>query len=539
MSESSLSPVTVARSTLVVVVVLTACATAYTARGAVVLVFFGAFVAVAVEPVVAALVRRGWKRGSAVGLLLLGGVVLLVLLVLLLLVPASQQLGSLVADLPARLAAMSDHLGGEATSSGSYVGTASTQETWADAIRHTTALVSAAAAGIFGLAGAVLGAGLTAFSITALAVYFSMAMPRVRGGLEGALRTEGRIAAVEESLAKISGYVIGQFLICVVAGVCAFGFFALAGVPYPALLALVVLALDAIPQVGATLASLAGIAVALTVSVPTRHRHPCLLPGLPAGGELPGGTAGVLAHDPDLPAGGLHRGFGGRSGRGRVGRRPGPAHRGRGCRRSPPDPRRGSAGNGTGDGAGGVGFMTRVLRSGLTAAALVLLYAVAPVGTVHRSFVAWMLFAAGLGTLVLLLISLIRHHRVDPRGSVRIEWVVLVAYAVIAFFALVYVDLAQRPGQFVGLDDRVDALYFTVSTLATVGYGDVHPVGAAARVVVTAQMFFDLTLLAGAARVVGSNLWRGGAARSPTPGEVTTGSAAEVGGDGPPPGQNV
>lgn len=268
MSESSLSPVTVARSTLVVVVVLTACATAYTARGAVVLVFFGAFVAVAVEPVVAALVRRGWKRGSAVGLLLLGGVVLLVLLVLLLLVPASQQLGSLVADLPARLAAMSDHLGGEATSSGSYVGTASTQETWADAIRHTTALVSAAAAGIFGLAGAVLGAGLTAFSITALAVYFSMAMPRVRGGLEGALRTEGRIAAVEESLAKISGYVIGQFLICVVAGVCAFGFFALAGVPYPALLALVVLALDAIPQVGATLASLAGIAVALTVSVP-------------------------------------------------------------------------------------------------------------------------------------------------------------------------------------------------------------------------------------------------------------------------------
>ena len=43
-------------------------------------------------------------------------------------------------------------------------------------------------------------------------------------------------------------------------------FFAIAGVPYPALLALIVAVLDAVPQVGAALASLVGVAVALSQS---------------------------------------------------------------------------------------------------------------------------------------------------------------------------------------------------------------------------------------------------------------------------------
>lgn len=42
---------------------------------------------------------------------------------------------------------------------------------------------------------------------------------------------------------------------------------------------------------------------------------------------------------------------------------------------------------------------------------------------------------------------------------------------------------------------RTDALYFTVTTFATVGYGDISPASQSARLVVTAQMILDLLTL--------------------------------------------
>ncbi|MET1155250.1 ion channel [Arthrobacter sp.] len=43
--------------------------------------------------------------------------------------------------------------------------------------------------------------------------------------------------------------------------------------------------------------------------------------------------------------------------------------------------------------------------------------------------------------------------------------------------------------------DRTDALYFTITTLATVGFGDIAPVSQPARIVVTVQMVTGLILL--------------------------------------------
>jgi voltage-gated potassium channel Kch len=42
-----------------------------------------------------------------------------------------------------------------------------------------------------------------------------------------------------------------------------------------------------------------------------------------------------------------------------------------------------------------------------------------------------------------------------------------------------------------------DAIYFSVTTLTTVGFGDLVPVSRAARLAVAGQMLFDLVLLAG------------------------------------------
>lgn len=72
----------------------------------------------------------------------------------------------------------------------------------------------------------------------------------------------------------------------------------------------------------------------------------------------------------------------------------------------------------------------------------------------------------------------------------------------LVLFALTYYLLAVHgTDQMVGIETRVDALYFTASTMGTVGYGDIHPVGQLARVVATAHIVFDVVFLALAARV--------------------------------------
>ena len=58
-----------------------------------------------------------------------------------------------------------------------------------------------------------------------------------------------------------------------------------------------------------------------------------------------------------------------------------------------------------------------------------------------------------------------------------------------------YVIQTTDPTQFDDLATRTDALYYTVITLGTVGYGDVHAVGQFARVISMIQVAFDLVVI--------------------------------------------
>jgi voltage-gated potassium channel Kch len=66
-------------------------------------------------------------------------------------------------------------------------------------------------------------------------------------------------------------------------------------------------------------------------------------------------------------------------------------------------------------------------------------------------------------------------------------------------FSATYYALAKQPGEFTGLHTRVDALYFTVVTLATVGYGDITPQGQSARIVTVLQIAYSFVFLTAAA----------------------------------------
>jgi voltage-gated potassium channel len=141
----------------------------------------------------------------------------------------------------------------------------------------------------------------------------------------------------------------------------------------------------------------------------------------------------------------------------------------------------------------------RALRAVVMLALALISYFVVPVDTkgedllirVVVSFIALGLLTAGIVWQVIL-------HVDDPNR--QIDGLVLALVIAVLAFALAFYRLAiGYPGQMADLETRVDALYFTVSTLLTVGFGDVHAVGQAARVLVLVAMVFNVVVIATAA----------------------------------------
>jgi voltage-gated potassium channel len=146
-------------------------------------------------------------------------------------------------------------------------------------------------------------------------------------------------------------------------------------------------------------------------------------------------------------------------------------------------------------------------RSGLRifgiALGMLLLYAVVPVPG-NSGAAALLGMVAGLLFFVVLigwqLHTIVRAEHPVLRA---VEAIAFALPVLIVVFAFTYLTISHAdPHSFSEPLDRVDSLYFTVSTLSTVGLGDITPSSPGARVVVTFQMLFDLALLAGLVRLV-------------------------------------
>jgi len=139
--------------------------------------------------------------------------------------------------------------------------------------------------------------------------------------------------------------------------------------------------------------------------------------------------------------------------------------------------------------------------------------------TTEARFARWILFVVGvLGLIALTAHQIRRQLRSEDDTGVRLASIMVVLYAVVVFFSVTYYGLATRAeGQMEGIETRTDALYYTVVTLGTVGYGDVHAVGQAARIATTVQIFFDLVIVGLLASVATQQIQRMG--RRPRQGE--------------------
>ncbi len=142
------------------------------------------------------------------------------------------------------------------------------------------------------------------------------------------------------------------------------------------------------------------------------------------------------------------------------------------------------------------------LNTIVTIAGIVALYFIVPVG---RHDPLPLAVATTLALVIACVLAVLISRRVirilDGRGDDRLRGPLTLLASVIMAFSMVYYLLAQSdPGQIAGLETRLDALYFTLTTLATIGYGDIHPAGQAARAITCVQVVFNAIFLAGLVR---------------------------------------
>ncbi|MFJ8626544.1 ion channel [Kitasatospora sp. NPDC093550] len=116
----------------------------------------------------------------------------------------------------------------------------------------------------------------------------------------------------------------------------------------------------------------------------------------------------------------------------------------------------------------------------------------------HRPVLSWALFVCALVGLTWLLLVKIAGVL---RGTARrpVVWLAFLISLALTVFSATYYVLGSHKAEFAGLETRLDALYFTVVTLATVGYGDITPSGQTARFVVVLQIGYNFVFLAAAA----------------------------------------
>lgn len=144
-----------------------------------------------------------------------------------------------------------------------------------------------------------------------------------------------------------------------------------------------------------------------------------------------------------------------------------------------------------------------ILRLIVTSALMTACYFLVPLragGISHDG--RWLvLFLALIVGLLVGAVTLIRRSQFVVARSLEALVVTVIVYLLL--YARFYASAASAdPAAFSQPLDLIDALYFTVTTFATVGYGDIHPVSSSVRLMVTVQMLLNLALLGGGVRLI-------------------------------------
>lgn len=143
-----------------------------------------------------------------------------------------------------------------------------------------------------------------------------------------------------------------------------------------------------------------------------------------------------------------------------------------------------------------------LLRSGASVFLLTALYYLCPLNRgVGATAAALALGLALFGCLVawqIVAITRAEHPRLRAIEALSTA----VPLFLLLFSAAYFLISMDRPESFSELLNRTDALYFTVTVFATVGFGDITPTSEGTRILTTVQMLADLILVGIIAKVL-------------------------------------
>ena len=248
-----------ALATTSVLVVLLAAYGLYLIRGILLLVVIALFLAVSLDPVVRWLIRHGMPRSSAVALVFLLLIALAAAFVWSVVPPIVNQGGQLIHDLPSYVQTLSERSKAVREVTDRYNLTDRLTSLVAD-------LPGKLAGGTLGFFRQFLGALASTLTVLVLTIYFMADMPRMRGRIVRLFPRRRRQQAgdiVDVMVDKVGGYMIGNIIISVFAGVSSFLCLELLRVPFALPLAVTVALADLIPMIGASLGAVVCILASL------------------------------------------------------------------------------------------------------------------------------------------------------------------------------------------------------------------------------------------------------------------------------------
>jgi predicted PurR-regulated permease PerM len=234
------------------------------ARAVLILIGLAFFIAAGLDPVVVWLTRHGLRRWASVIIVVLALFAQVGGFIDAAIPPVTAQTSTLIRELPHYVSTLQNHNSALGKLNAKY-----------HIEQHVTSLLttkgSALVGGVIGAGQIVISAVSSLVLVAVMSIYFLVGMPRTKLFLYRLVPRSRRTRAIligDEIFTKVGGYVLGNVITSFIAGGGTFGWMLAFGIPYPALLGLLVFLLDLIPVIGSTVGGAIVTLVALTVSLP-------------------------------------------------------------------------------------------------------------------------------------------------------------------------------------------------------------------------------------------------------------------------------
>jgi predicted PurR-regulated permease PerM len=231
----------------------------YSIRGILVQVLVALFITVSLEPAVHWLTSRGMRRGWAVTTIFAVAFGALLAFLISVIPSLIDQGRELIEDLPGYLAELQARSGRFRDLNDRF-----------DLTSRLEGVIGSVpgriGSGVLGFTGRLFGALFSGLTVLVFTAYFMADLPRLRNGLVRLFPSDRRVRAkqvLDLVIDKVGGYMIGNIIISIFAGVFSYLAFRLLGVPFATPLAALVAVFDLIPMIGATLGAITGVLVAL------------------------------------------------------------------------------------------------------------------------------------------------------------------------------------------------------------------------------------------------------------------------------------